>query len=286
MLRSITPSNYQPALPRDRLIVSDVPDAEGIEVARLVRTDAEQGGTLGEVQIAVLDKAAALGEHNLSGAVVNPRAFRELFPELRDSDFPFRDPVREERVMLLTRHAAFPIPTPPTMRNQGNFTASISEMVRWLGGKAEELGVNILPGFPVGSLLVEGQRVRGVRTAPAGLERSGEKGARYEAPTDLTARAVVLAEGTRGALTQAYLHWQGVKSTSPQIYALGVKELWETKKPLESIVHTLGWPLPRDVFGGSWMYPLSPNLVSLGLVVGLDYEEAGLDVHQLLQRLK
>ncbi|MBW3629244.1 MAG: electron transfer flavoprotein-ubiquinone oxidoreductase [Gemmatimonadetes bacterium] len=304
MLKSITPSHHQPPLPRERLIVRDAPDAEAIEMdvvfvgagpaglagaielARLVRDDAAAGGALGEIQIAVLDKAAALGEHNLSGAVVNPRAFRELFPDLKDEDFPFRDRVEGERVMLLTETRAVRIPTPPTMRNHGNYTASISEIVRWLGGKAEELGVNILPGFPVGSLLVERGRVRGVRTAPAGLERSGERGARYEPPTDLTARAVVLTEGTRGALTQAYLEWQGVRSESPQIFALGVKELWETRRPLDSIVHTLGWPLPRDAFGGSWMYPLEPNLVSLGLVVGLDYQDARLDAHQLLQRMK
>src|SRR5690606_14423142 len=155
-----------------------------------------------ELQIAVLDKASALGEHNLSGAVVNPRAFRELFPELRDEDFPFRQPVSGEKVLLLTQSRAQKIPTPPPMHNAGYYTASISEMVRWLGEKAEELGVNILPGFPVDSLLVEGNAVRGVRTTPAGLERDGEPGGRYEPPTDRTARAVVLSEGTRVPLTQ------------------------------------------------------------------------------------
>jgi electron-transferring-flavoprotein dehydrogenase len=304
MADPIVPARYQPDLPQDRLILAEAPEAEAIEMdvvfvgagpaglagavelARLVQKDAEAGGELGELQIAVLDKAAALGEHNLSGAVVNPRAFRELFPELTDADFPFRDPVSQERVLFLTESRAQRIPTPPSMHNAGYFTASISEIVRWLGGKAEELGVNILPGFPVDSLLVEGQKVVGVRTTPAGLERNGDPGGRFEPPTDLTARAVVLSEGTRGPLTQAYLKWQGIGSQNPQIYALGVKELWETKVPLDSIVHTLGWPLPRDAFGGSWMYPLEPNLVSLGLVVGLDYRQSTLDVHQMLQRMK
>jgi electron-transferring-flavoprotein dehydrogenase len=128
--------------------------------------------------------------------------------------------------------------------------------------------------------------VIGVRTTPSGLDRDGEPGGRFEPPTDLTARVLVLAEGTRGSLTQAYLRWQRISSANPQIYALGVKELWETKEPLESVVHTLGWPLPRDAFGGSWMYPLEPNLVSLGLVVGLDYRQTSLDTHHLLQRMK
>ncbi|HEV2132155.1 MAG TPA: electron-transfer flavoprotein:ubiquinone oxidoreductase, partial [Longimicrobiaceae bacterium] len=226
------------------------------------------------------------GEHNLSGAVVNPRAFRELFPGMKEDEFPFRGPVQKEGVYLLTEGNAVRIPTPPPMHNQDNQIASISEICRWLGEQAEGLGVNVLPGFPAASLLVEGETVRGVRTTPAGLDRSGEPGARFEPPTDLTGRVVVLSEGTRGLLTQGYLQWRGVRSENPQIYALGVKELWETKQPLDTIVHTLGWPLPRDAFGGSWMYPLEPNLVSLGLVVGLDYRQTTLDVHQLFQRMK
>jgi electron-transferring-flavoprotein dehydrogenase len=301
---SVVPSRHQPSLPTEKMILAEAPDAEAIEMdvvfvgggpaglagaielARLVQKDAEQGGELGDLQIAVLDKASALGEHNLSGAVVNPRAFRELFPELKDEDFPFRQPVSKESVLFLTKNRAQKIPTPPTMRNHGNYMASISEIVRWLGEKAEGLGVNILPGFPVESLLVDGQKVVGVRTTPSGLDRSGEPSGRYEPPTDLTAKVTVLSEGTRGPLTQAYQAWQGLNAENPQIYALGVKELWETKKPLDSIVHTMGWPLPNDAFGGSFMYPLEPNLVAVGLVVGLDYRQTTLDVHELLQRMK
>jgi electron-transferring-flavoprotein dehydrogenase len=300
----VVPARYQPPLPQNRLILNEAPDAEAIEMdvvfvgagpaglagaielARLAQKDAAEGGSLGELQIAVLDKAASLGEHNLSGAVVNPKPFRELFPELSDADFPFRAPVTKETVHLLTATGSFRIPTPPPMHNQGNFIASISEIVRWLGEKAEGLGVNVLPGFPADSLLVDAGVVRGVRTVPSGLDRAGQPTSRHEPPTDVTARVTVLSEGTRGPLAMAYRDWQGIGSDNPQIFALGVKEVWETKVPLEGIVHTLGWPLPRDAFGGSFMYPLGPNLVALGLVVGLDYRQTTLDVHQLTQRMK
>src|SRR5437867_788190 len=172
------------------------------------------------------------------------------------------------------------------MKNHGFYVASLWEIVRWLGEKAEQLGVNMFAGYPADALLVEGDRVLGVRTAPSGLKRDGQPGPGYSPPTDITARVTVLAEGTRGALTQAWLQWQQVGSANPQIFALGVKELWETKRPLDAVVHTLGWPLPPDAFGGSFFYPLQPNLVALGLVVGLDYKDASLDVHVLLQRMK
>jgi electron-transferring-flavoprotein dehydrogenase len=260
--------------------------AGAVELARLVKADKERGGSLGDVEIAVLEKAESLGEHCLSGAVVNPRALRELFPDVPDSDLPLRTEVTKEAVYLLTAGGAWRLPTPPTMRNHGFRVASLCEVVRWMGEKAEALGVTILTGFPAASLLVDGTAVRGVRTAPSGLDRQGRPGRGYQAPTDVTARVTVLAEGTRGSLTQAWLRWQGIASENPPIFALGVKELWETKKPLDSVVHTLGWPLPRDAFGGSFMYPLEPNLVALGLVVGLDYRDAALDVHVLLQRMK
>jgi electron-transferring-flavoprotein dehydrogenase len=300
----VIPARFQPALPVERFILAEQPDAEAvpmdvvfvgggpaalagaIELARLVRRDAEEGGSLGEVEIAVLEKASALGEHNLSGAVVNPVAFRELFPDLKDEDFPFRAPVGKERVYLLTSGRAQRLPTPPTMRNHGNYVGSICEIVRWMGEKAEAAGVNIFTGFPAESLLVEGERVVGVRTAPSGLQRDGAPGSDYSPPTDITSRVTVLAEGTRGSLSQAYLQWRGISSRNPQIFALGVKEIWETRRPLDAVIHTLGWPLPNDAFGGSFMYPLEPNLVALGLVVGMDYGDVDLDVHELLQKMK
>ena len=303
-MSTILPIIHQPPLPLDRVILRDPPGAEAIEMdvlivgagpaglacaielARLAKRDQETGGGLSELNIGVLEKAESLGEHNLSGAVVNPRALRELFPELQPSDFPFRQPVPDEAVYLMTERRAQRIPTPPTMHNRGYYTASICEMVRWLGERAEALGVNLFAGFPVDALLVDGQAVRGVRTAPSGLARDGTPGPTYTAPTDLTAKVTVVAEGTRGLLGQAWREWQNVSSPNPQLFALGVKEVWEVARPLDAVIHTLGWPLPADAFGGSFLYPLGPTQVALGLVVGLDYHDANLDVHELLQRMK
>ena len=300
----IVPARYQPALPVERFIRAERPDKEAvpmdvvfvgggpaglagaIELAQLVKKDKEAGGGLGDVEIAVLEKAETLGAHCLSGAVINPIALRALFPDLKDEELPLRSRVTSERVYFLTGSRSLRIPTPPTMKNHGFYVASLCEIVRWLGERAEQLGVNMFTGYPADALLVEGDRVLGVRTAPSGLKRDGQPGPGYAPPTDITARVTVLAEGTRGALTQAWLKWQQVGSTNPQIFALGVKELWETKRPLDAVVHTLGWPLPTDAFGGSFMYPLEPRLVALGIVVGLDYRDASLDVHVLLQRLK
>ena len=296
----IVPARYQPKLPTERIVLDEPPGDEAtpldvlfvgagpaglagaIELARLVRADP----ALGPIEIGVLEKAGSLGEHNLSGAVVDPRPFRELFPDRADADFPFRGVVEHERVYVLGPRSARRIPAPPEMHNSGRFVASICEIVRWLGERAEELGVNVFTGFPAESLLVQQGTVVGVRTAASGLDRQGNPGSGYMPPSDLAARVTVLADGTRSALAQAWLERQGVRAPNPQIYALGVKELWETKRPLDAVIHTMGWPLPTDAFGGSFIYPMGEGLVSLGLVVGLDYRDASLDVHALLQRLK
>jgi len=296
--RPIRPADRQPPLPLERLILAEPPGEEridvdvlfvgggpaglagAIELARLARREGR------ELSIAVLEKAAALGEHCMSGAIVDPAPFRELFPELPPERLPFRGPVGAESLFLLTPSRAWRLPRPATMDNEGNFVASICEIVRWLGERAGELGVDVFTGFPAGALLVEGGRVRGVRTVAAGLERDGSAGTGYVPPADIVARVTALGEGSRGALSQGYLQWQGIGSQNPPIYALGVKELWETERSLDAVLHTVGWPLPRDVFGGAFLYPLEPRLVAVGLVAGLDHRHGSLDVHLLLQRLK
>src|SRR5436190_15086020 len=239
----ILPASYQPRLPLDRLLLpAGAPGAgdrmeldvvivgagpAGLACAIALAQLARRGGT--ELNVGVLEKAEALGEHSLSGAVVNPRAFRELFPDLKDADFPFRAPVTKEAVHLLTARHAPRIPTPPTMHNAGNYIASLCEIVRWLGEQAEALGVNLFTGFPAASLLVDGARVVGVRTAASGLDRDGRPLANSLAPNDLAAKVTVLAEGTRGMLSQAWCAWQQVTCEHPQLFALGVKELGEAR---------------------------------------------------------
>lgn len=300
----IVPAKHQPPLPLDRIIIKEPPGDEAvpldvlfvgagpaglagaIRLAQLVAEDARSGGKLGEVEIGVLEKAESLGEHNLSGAVVNPGPFRALFPDVAESDLPFRTRVDGERVYWLSESGHRRIPTPTEMHNHGNYVASICEIVRWMGEQAESLGVNLFTGFPAEGLLVDGKKVVGVRTVASGLDRDGNPGGSYTPAGDVTASVTVLADGTRSMLALAYCEWQGIRSQNPQIYALGVKELWEVKRPLDAVIHTLGWPLPNDAFGGSWVYPMGDGLISLGLVVGLDYRQHSLDVHELTQKLK
>lgn len=301
MARPIVPARHQPSLPLERLLCDDAPgpDAVPLDVLivgggpaglacaiELARRSHRAGDPAGGLEIGVLDKAPVLGGHCLSGAIVDPRVFGELFPDVAADDLPFRGRVDRERVYLLTRRRALRLPKPPTMRNRGCHVASICEMVRWLGGKAEALGVQILAGQPAAALLMAGDRVVGARTAPAGLDRDGRPGPGHVEPADLRARVTVLAEGARGPLTQAWLARSGIRSPNPQVHALGVKELWQTPRPPDGVIHTVGWPLPPDTLGGSFLYPMGEGLAVAGVVVGLDYPHRDLDPHGLLQTFK
>jgi electron-transferring-flavoprotein dehydrogenase len=243
------------------------------------------------VPFAVLEKGKQVGSHLLSGAVVNPRSLRELFGDRkRISDMPFYGEVRSESVYFLTPHQAIRIPAPPTMKNHHNYVASLSQLGRWLAEEAEAVGATILPETSAVKLLVEHGRVRGVRTGDRGRGRNGEELANFEPGSDIVARVTVLCEGTQGHLTGAAIERFGLAGENPQVWALGVKEVWKVPRPLDRVIHTMGWPLRASAkyreFGGSFIYPLGEDMVSLGMVVGLDYRDAELSVHDVLQELK
>ena len=262
-----------------------------VKLGQLLADDAETLERLGEVPIAVVEKGKAVGSHSLSGAMVNMQALRELFPDLSDADLPTFGTVDKEAVHFLTsakRHVR--IPTPPEFKNHGNHALSLSTLNRWLAERAEELGAYVLPETDAQKLLVTDGSVRGIRTGAKGLDREGREKPGAAPPTEILSQVTVLAEGVQGMLREAALDHFGIQSPFPQIYALGVKELWKVPKPLNRIIHTLGWPLRgagryRE-FGGSWIYPMGPEHVSIGLVVGLDNADASLSVHDLLQELK
>jgi electron-transferring-flavoprotein dehydrogenase len=263
--------------------------AAAIRLAQLLEESPEVGERLGEVPIAVVEKGKAPGAHLLSGAVVNPRAFRQLFPGMHSEDMPFRSRVEREGLYFLTSKRAVRLPAPPTMWNHGNYVASLAEIGRWLAERAEEMGVTIVPETAARKLLVAGGRVVGIRTGDRGRGKNGEELANFEPGSDIRARVSILAEGTQGHLTGVAMSRFGLTSR-PQVWALGVKELWEVPKPLNRVIHTMGWPLRGGrkyrEFGGSFIYPLDESHVALGMVVGLDYTDATLSVHDLLQELK
>jgi electron-transferring-flavoprotein dehydrogenase len=262
-----------------------------IRLGQLLEEDPQLRERLGDVPVAVLEKGKQPGSHLLSGAVVNPRGLRRLFKGRRQLDeLPFFGPVEHESVYFLTSGATFRIPTPPTMKNEGNYVASLSQLGRWLAEQAEEGGAMILPETAATKLLMQDGRVVGARTGDKGRGRNGEELPNFEPGSDLVARVTVLAEGTQGHLTGAALDRFGLQGENPQVWALGVKEVWRVAKPLDRVIHTMGWPLRGGAryreFGGSFIYPLGDNMVTLGMVVGLDYRDVELSVHDVLQELK
>ena len=262
-----------------------------IRLGQLLEDAPEIAERLGDVPVAVLEKGKQPGSHLLSGAVVNPRSLRTLFKgRARTADMPFFGRVEHEGVYFLTRERAVRIPTPPTMRNHGNFVASLSQLGRWLAEQAEEGGATILPETSAAKLLLTDGRVQGVRTGDRGRDRAGGELANFEPGSDVLGRVTVLAEGTQGHLTGVALSRLGLSGENPQVWALGVKEVWRVAKPLDRVIHTMGWPLRAGSkyreFGGSFIYPMGNDMVTVGMVVGLDYRDVELSVHDLLQELK
>jgi electron-transferring-flavoprotein dehydrogenase len=262
-----------------------------IRLGQLLEGAPEIRERLGEVPVAVLEKGKQAGSHLLSGAVVNPRALRRLFKGLKRIDeLPFYGPVERESVYFLAKKSAIRIPAPPTMKNEGNYLASLSRLGRWLAEQAEEAGAMLLPETAAEKLLLADGRVHGVRTGDKGRGRDGQPLSNFEPGSDLVARVTVLAEGTQGHLTGVALDRFGLEGENPQVWALGVKEVWKIKRPLDRVIHTMGWPLRPGAkfreFGGSFIYPLGEDMLTLGMVVGLDYRDVDLSVHDLLQELK
>jgi electron-transferring-flavoprotein dehydrogenase len=248
---------------------------------------------LGEVPVAVIEKGKACGAHNLSGALMRPSGLRELFPDMDPSEWPTYGTIAKDSVYwMLSSGAALPLkPTPPPFRNHGNYMISVAELSRWLAARAEEAGAYILTETSAQQLLVEDGVVRGIRSGDKGRGKQGEELSNFEPGSDVTAKATVLAEGTWGHLTGAAIkEFALADGREPQVWALGVKEVWEVPKALERVIHTLGWPLRYGSkwheFGGSWIYPMGSDKVSLGFVAGLDYTDATFSVHDVLQQLK
>ena len=239
-----------------------------------------------DIEIGIMEKADQIGGHTLSGAVINPVVFKWLFPDKAETELPFRKKVEREAFYLLTCKKAFPLPMPPGMRAKSCWTASLCEAVRFLAKTAEEMGVHIFTSFPAEKLLMNQGQIIGVVSKAYGLNKDGSKTDNAEPASQIFSKVVVLAEGSRGHLTQAYMQNQNISSLYPQTYALGVKEIWEVKTEPDKIFHSMGWPLDSKTFGGSWFYPLGKGLVSVGLVAGLDSPSAQLSVHDELQKMK
>jgi electron-transferring-flavoprotein dehydrogenase len=259
-----------------------------IRLGQLLEQHPEMAERLGDVPVALLEKGKQPGSHLLSGAVVNPRALRKL--GYRVEDLPSYGPVHDEAVYVMTRRSALRIPPPPTMHNHGNWIFSLARLGRRLAEDAEERGVTILPETTAEKLLVAHGRVVGVRTGDKGRGRDAEPLGNYEPGADIVAKVTVLAEGTQGHLTGVALDHFGLRGDEPQVWELGVKEVWKVPRKLDRVIHTMGWPLRTAAkyreFGGSFIYPMGDDMLTIGMVVGLDYRDVELSAHDLLQELK
>src|SRR5712692_9083541 len=277
------PANLSAALHLARLVA-----AHNENVAKGVRS----GGPLGEVQIAVIEKGASIGAHILSGAVMDPRGLAELIQDFIEQGAPLESPVNEDHFLYLTSKRAIRSPiTPPPLMNHGYYIVSLNRLTAWLGEKCEEAGVNIFPEFPGAEMLYDHEdRVVGVRTGDKGIDKEGKRKPNFEPGVDLLAKVTVLGEGVRGSLTKQLVTRLGLdEGREPQVYSLGVKELWElpdNRYPTGRVTHTLGFPSDQWTYGGGWIYGMQNRVLNLGYVTGLDYRDPLIDPHAEFQRFK
>jgi electron-transferring-flavoprotein dehydrogenase len=271
----------------DILIVGGGP--AGLSAAlRLAQLQKSAGKSL---SIAVLEKAAEPGAHLLSGAVLDPRALAELIPDFESKGAPLASKVREDRIYFLTSTGKFKFPvTPPPLQNHGNYIVSVQQLGKWLSGLVEAEGIDMFSGFAGTELLMEGSRVVGVRTGDRGMGRHGEKRETFEPGVDIHAKITILADGVRGNLTKQLMRRSRIAvGRQPQLFALGIKELWDVPAGRLSggtVMHTLGYPLDQKAFGGGFIYAMSDARLSVGFVAGLDYEDPAFDPHIAFQHFK
>jgi electron-transferring-flavoprotein dehydrogenase len=244
-----------------------------------------------DMVVAVLEKAANLGDHSCSGAVIEPKALAELIPDFQAKGAPIEGEVKSEGVYFLTRRHAIKLPlVPPPMNNHGNLIISLSKLVKWLGEQLSAAGVDALTTFAAQEVLYEGNHVVGVQLGDKGVNPDGTPKGIFEAGPNLLARCTVLCEGTRGSCTKQLVKRLGLdEARNPQAYATGVKEVWEFEKsplPAGHVIHTMGYPMDRHTFGGSFIYALSGNQIAVGVITGLDYHDPLLDPHQQFCQLK
>ncbi len=261
----------------------------GLATAIRLRQLCEEHGT--DLSVCIVEKGSEVGAHILSGAVLEPRTLDELLPDWRERGAPLNTPVTEDRFLFLTRSGAVRLPTPPQMHNQGNYIISLGNLCRWLGAQAENLGVEIFPGFAAAEVLYdESGGVRGVATGDMGIGIDGNPKANFEPGVELIGRQTVFAEGCRGSLTKTLFDkFRLREGVDPQTYGIGIKELWEidsAKHKQGRVIHTVGWPMDRSTYGGSFIYHLEDNQLAIGFVIGLDYENPHLSPFDEMQRFK